>query len=699
MNKYPSVGFDADGGVLVCGDRAMLISWSVAEGKELSRRACAYGHQFGPPAIDPRGGRLAVCIHDHIEFLCTRRLVPVAPPLPADGHPHYSPDGTTLAVRNSKDVRLFAADFPAKTPLVTLRQPDGELADDDDITATLFSPDGSLLLTLSEFGHHARLWEVASGRLLVPIVTPGDLTGATFSPDSKRLLLQAGGRSLWYGIKGGEWQSFIVSATSPCEALIFAPDGTLGVRSYSPEDGDWGTLSLWSPSQPSSLRARVTLHGMGGLRPYIAFSPSGELAFLRTNFRISFWDGSAQARYRDIVWQKDPNGLAYGSSDRLWASDGPLVGVVGRNDIQWTNSPFIGKRGATSLLANSTHLITGWRDGTLRVHGNDARPTASSAHASSSIRALALSPDASRIAAGTEDGEVLVYRMEDPRVVIGASRNDRHRDGVTGVAFLGPNLLLSAGLDGRLSLWKVTEGELRLALRLRLPRPVRAMVVQPDGRRVAVLLDRDRAVRLLDLPGLLNHLAGLGVDRETPKSMPTLPALTPPAPRPLPAFAGVDLPTGVHGLRAELFSDPWFDHRVKVRHDARFAFDWGEGVPDKVLPGPAFAIRWTGWLVPPKRGKYKLWARGDGKVWVQPWNGNSMQDYFAAGQSADLDLTYEGRPLPIRLDFAKTQPKAAFSLEWSRDGSATKEAIPSGVLYHTEAEAIKAAAAVKDGGG
>ena len=115
------------------------------------------------------------------------------------------------------------------------------------------------------------------------------------------------------------------------------------------------------------------------------------------------------------------------------------------------------------------------------------------------------------------------------------------------------------------------------------------------------------------------------------------------------------------------------------------------GVPDRAVPGPLFAVRWTGWLVPPKPGKVRLWARCDGKTWVRPWKGNSPHDCFSIGHLADLELNYEGKPLPIRIDFAKTQPKADLSLEWSRDGGATREAIPPEVLFHTEADALKAA--------
>src|SRR5215210_4900177 len=72
------------------------------------------------------------------------------------------------------------------------------------------------------------------------------------------------------------------------------------------------------------------------------------------------------------------------------------------------------------------------------------------------------------------------------------------------------------------------------------------------------------------------------------------------------------------GLKAELFDDEKFGHKVKERIDPEIDFMFGDGAADPDMPADHFSIRWTGWICPRGPVTCKLVAKVDDtmNVWI-----------------------------------------------------------------------------------
>jgi GH43 family beta-xylosidase len=133
-------------------------------------------------------------------------------------------------------------------------------------------------------------------------------------------------------------------------------------------------------------------------------------------------------------------------------------------------------------------------------------------------------------------------------------------------------------------------------------------------------------------------------------------------------------PPPMHGLRAEYFAtyiDP-----VLSRIDPGLDFVWGLDAPDPSLPPDRYSIRWTGSLLAPATGTYKIITETDDgvRVWV---DGALVIDdwtpHYVTRNEATVELA-AGVPTPIRVDYFEIDIEASARLLWSSD------AIPEQVI-------------------
>jgi WD40 repeat protein len=82
---------------------------------------------------------------------------------------------------------------------------------------------------------------------------------------------------------------------------------------------------------------------------------------------------------------------------------------------------------------------------------------------------------------------------------------------VGGLAFAGPNLLATGGHDHTIRIWRLADGGPEELLTLPLPVGVQKLAFTPDGRRLLVLLQQERAVRVWHLDRLDERLAERGL--------------------------------------------------------------------------------------------------------------------------------------------------------------------------------------------
>jgi beta-glucosidase len=124
---------------------------------------------------------------------------------------------------------------------------------------------------------------------------------------------------------------------------------------------------------------------------------------------------------------------------------------------------------------------------------------------------------------------------------------------------------------------------------------------------------------------------------------------------------------GEHGLKAEYFNNMNLSGApTLVRIDKQVYFEWGPGSPDSTINIDHFSVRWTGKLVPPVSGAYKLSVTTDdgarlyldGKLLIDSW--------FNRGASSDVvSLKLEaGRQYGIKMEYYENEGWSFASLGW-----------------------------------
>jgi WD40 repeat protein len=172
----------------------------------------------------------------------------------------------------------------------------------------------------------------------------------------------------------------------------------------------------------------------------------------------------------------------------------------------WQTSAADQQAGATlrSIAAGTRNVVVGQRDGKLH-HFVDGQLQGTWSVLTSDVRCLALNADEGLVLAGTELGQVRLLALPSGEVV---HAFPDHGGCVTGVAFAGPDLLVSSSRDGTIRLCRAEGTPL---LTLEMPAPVQRLVVSPDGRRLAVLVEGERAARVWHLDQLRLELDRLGL--------------------------------------------------------------------------------------------------------------------------------------------------------------------------------------------
>src|SRR5262249_2464799 len=125
------------------------------------------------------------------------------------------------------------------------------------------------------------------------------------------------------------------------------------------------------------------------------------------------------------------------------------------------------------------------------------------------VGSVALSGGETLWAAGSEQGELCIGRVWGGTATV----RKGHRDEVRAVSWSGQRLLASGSRGRTVKRWQVERGSLTELLTLRQPAAVRWLAFHPDGVRLFVLLERERAVRVWHLDRLRQQLSGLGLGK------------------------------------------------------------------------------------------------------------------------------------------------------------------------------------------
>jgi WD40 repeat protein/serine/threonine protein kinase/tetratricopeptide (TPR) repeat protein len=415
QERIDSILFSPDGQQIITSSGQSYFLWEADTGKSV-----------GPPVPAPRGGLV----------------------LNADGR-LFQPLDLWGSVDNKPRARIIPHPF--------------------DVTAVVFSPDGTTLLTAMRNGSIggnpgiARLWDVRTGLPVGEAMTLGDgLNTAVFSPDGKLVFAGAGS---WDGT-GQVWDAATSKPVGP--PLTYEFGSSMHVSAFSPDSktvaaggyakGHYRTVRMWDARTgkdvgvPMRHEEAVTT---------LAFSPDGTM-------------------------------LLTGSKDqtaRLWdARTGRPVGEPFKHKGEVTSVAF-SRDGGTVLTASLDRTAQLWQVAT-------RQPLCPPLTHEDGVTCAAFSPDGTVVVTGSADHTA---RLWSAKTGLPIGMPLRHTAAVRAVAFSPDGGLVLTGSDDHTArLWHAATG-IPVGKPLEHSGKVTALAFHPDGRR-AVTTSADRGVRLWDIP-------------------------------------------------------------------------------------------------------------------------------------------------------------------------------------------------------
>jgi RNA polymerase sigma factor (sigma-70 family) len=415
------------------------------------------------------------------------------------GHIAFSPDGTKLASSESRgnnfdDIGQDISKVPPLTAPVhvwdTATGQEVRHWETDNGSLACFSPNGTTLATAG--GQVIRLWEVASGREILPGSGHRQAIGdAAFAPDGRSIVTVGQDRTIrfWDPTTGKETRQLEASDSGLLFAA-FSADGKTLATGYG-----FQPTRLWDVASGRERR-RFQLPGKidNTFVSSADLSPDGKTLATSVNDGVIFWDTATGERRADRV--KSPIGPSLIKAIRF-APDAKSVATIGGDWIRiWDVAT--GKESRRIALPNK---------------GPNTGFTTIGAR-------LAYSPDGTIVAAtSTRDGLIFLLDVASGRELGRIEGSEGH---TKALAFSPDGKILATGVDigpglpGRelaIRLWDVAAG--KEVGRVRAHRSsISALAFSPDGRRL-VSASEDATALVWDVAELLGRGLEAGKDPDT----------------------------------------------------------------------------------------------------------------------------------------------------------------------------------------
>jgi len=438
----------------------------------------------------------------------------------------FSPDGRFLATGGDGGiVRVWDS--------TTLRQAARVAVRTEYVYAIAFDPSGNTLATASIHDSHARLWDAASGQLLVQLTRPAH--AIAYNPGGGTLATAGDVISLWDIATGRHLADLThdvprpgpYSSESLVSAIAYSPDGSTLAAGIGLEAILVWDLTTGRPIHRQRLPRRVTT---------IAYSPDGKTLVTGCKGGIVLaWDARSGRQVARLTghtenkritasgeewtaWsgQNDVRGAAYSPDGSVLATAGDMDGVRLWDTGQWLLTaeipyePDICSMTALAYHPDGAAIATASLDGTVCLWDTGSWEQASRfTPLAMPLRAVAYSPEGGTLATGGYGCGATLWDATtgEPRTPCYTSDHHPGSSGtpitVLSVAFSPDGkTLATAGNDcHRARLWDTATGGLAADLvggRAASPErvdTVHAVAFSPDGSTVATI-DDTRSVRL-----------------------------------------------------------------------------------------------------------------------------------------------------------------------------------------------------------
>jgi WD40 repeat protein/serine/threonine protein kinase len=400
--------------------------------------------------------------------------------IPGRGRAAISPDGRVTAGGGENGV-VQVRDVDGRE-ISTLQ---GHTAD---VTALLFSPDGTLLISAARDGL-VKIWDWHAG--VEKFVLPRKHTGlplalAVISGGTAVASGGTDGRIVLWNIADGSIRRVLEVKNGLIRSLTASADGQL-LAAATTADKIW----LWDKAKPEADPACID-HGEFGTINDVALSPDGKLLVTAAGEKtIRLWDVATRKHVCDlkghngniarVAFTANGDNLISGSWDRS-------IRVWDVSDVPDRVPPPIVLRGHTSYLTalsvdrSGRHIVSASDDGSVRLWDLDVHQAEQSLPSGGrQVHCLAHSPDGLLLAMSGPDGIIRVGNEADGSI----ANLHGSPTAVNSLAFRSDGQHVAAGFEnGSIGIWDVWKHEL-IKTFTGHRKPVTATAYSPDGRLLA----------------------------------------------------------------------------------------------------------------------------------------------------------------------------------------------------------------------
>jgi WD40 repeat protein/serine/threonine protein kinase len=361
------------------------------------------------------------------------------------------------------------------------------------VRVAAFSPDGQRVVTASE-DHTARIWDVATGKLVATLAHDDKIFWAAYSADGKRIVTASDDHTarLWDAATGAPLAK-LEGHTDKLMHAAFSPDGQR-VATASRDK----TARVWDAATGAPI---ATLTGHTGVVHTVAFSPDGKTVGTSSyDHDARLWDAATGKLLQTLHGHtKELESLAFSpdgarvltacddTTARLWdARTGAALATL---------SGHTGEVFAATFSPDGTHIITASADRSARIwDAQTLKVVANLTGHTSDVMTASFSPDGKLAVTASRDHTARIW---DAHTGALAATLEAHTSELWFAAFSADGEhVITTSRDATARIWNAHAGKRMLPLVGHTAR-VRTAAFSPDGARV-VTASGDKTARVWD---------------------------------------------------------------------------------------------------------------------------------------------------------------------------------------------------------
>jgi WD40 repeat protein len=140
---------------------------------------------------------------------------------------------------------------------------------------------------------------------------------------------------------------------------------------------------------------------------------------------------------------------------------------------------------------------------------------------------------------------------------------------------------------------------------------------------------------------------------------------------------------GKPGLVTEFFADEKLTpgKKAAARIDHQVHFDWKAAAPEQGVPAEHFSVRWQGYLVAPRPGRYSLVVNADdgARIYVDD---RLVLDSWAKIERRTAEVWLDGKAHALRLEYHQVTGPDWIYFGWIQEDGFAEQEVPAEALYH-----------------